>query len=111
MARTKHIDHSDPQRWCRACRWEAMDPETQASYREDCRQKAKAQWERNHPDRASIRRRLEATAIPDLCDRCSRPDDLVPMIDYDAERITGWRCRPHWRSARAEWSARHSKAA
>lgn len=111
MARTKHSEHAKSQRWCPACRWEAMDPETQAVYREDCRRKARAHWEHLHPDLAPVRRRLEASATPGFCDRCGRSDDLVAMIDYETERITGWRCRPHWRSARADWSATHPKAA
>ena len=111
MRRTKHVEHTRPQSWCPACRWERMSEPERAAHREARRRATAAAWRRANPDRGVLRDLLTTGVVPGSCDRCGRADDTVAMIDYDAVRIIGWRCRACWRVARAEWRAAHRKAA
>ena len=111
MTRTRHDDHVRPQSWCPACRWERMSPVQQAAYRAERRRAARESWRSKHPERAALRDLLTTGVTPGPCDRCGRTDDTVAMIDYEAVRITGWRCPACWRAAQDEWRSKHRAAA
>ncbi len=105
MPRAKHTEHDTAQTWCPTCRWERMSPYEQAAYRDEKARLARERWRSQHPARAALRDMLVEGAVPQACDRCGRPDDTVAIVDYEAIRITGWRCRACWRAARDEWRA------
>ena len=110
MRRTKHTEHIRPQSWCPACRWDRMSEEERAAYREERRRATAAAWRRANPERAMMRDLLTTGVVPGNCDRCGGAN-TVAMIDYDAVRITGWRCPACWRSAKAEWRTAQGRSA
>ena len=128
MAQKPHSEHRRRYAWCARCEHESLSPDEQARRVQGRRDAAHVRWVAAHPDRAVIRDRLiadwqadadsdtesEADSDSDAgadsaacrvtiaCDRCQTGIDLLPIVDYRREAITGWRCRPCFATARDE---------
>jgi hypothetical protein len=102
--RKPHAEHQHPQGWCMSCRWEAMSTEKQDAFRETARERGRRRWAAKNPDKAAVRVRLLNETSVGPCDCCGMVDQLnLPLVDYDAESIGGWRCRTCWSAARSDY--------
>jgi hypothetical protein len=110
MKRTKHQFHTHYEAWCPTCRWEAKSPDEQARYSQMQSVKTTLTWRRKHPDRAVVRDRLLADAVPGTCNRCLGTGVTRAIVDYKAEVITGWRCPACWNAAREAWRTKGKAA-
>ena len=71
--------------------WDALDP----AIREERRQRSMLAFRAKYPERTRLAEQTRAAIaagelMPQPCDRCG--EESNPLYDWEAQRVTGWRC-------------------
>jgi hypothetical protein len=90
MARlTPHVRHQVNDSRCPACRWRALSEGDKEAHRE----RGRAQWRANNPEKAAARDAILAGRSPEPCDRCGAGYAIAFVSDYERGQVV-WRCSP-----------------